>query len=313
VILVVSLVVSSSLLLTSGSTLLQQNEPSTKAETMFSLLEESNSTVIEIFQELEEDGVVIPQESISTYNQALILANESQILLQTEDYSAAEDKIIQSLEKFKKALTITYASIDDQTSQQLTSVEKYSQIQSSINRYNELLAQIITLIRFAEQPGFNTTILQEKIQAINSLLTSSSFNLEKNRFEVALGNIAEARELGNQITNALREYATLLKTSRLETYIENTEERLELIKRTTTSLSANYPTSTIDAAITALESAESSLNNAKTHLENDQISDTLIDLANSKASEEQAVNYLKSEDTTGDPTLSNDSVQVTSP
>jgi hypothetical protein len=127
-----------------------------------------------------------------------------------------------------------------------------------------------------------------------------------------LENIAEAKRLGEQLTNKLRDFAIVLKIDRLETYIKNTEERLALLKRTTTSLSTTYPTSTIDAAFTALNSAESSLNNAKRYLENDQINDTLTELANSKASEEQAVSYLQPDNTSEVPSLSDDLIQVQS-
>jgi hypothetical protein len=42
-----------------------------------------------------------------------------------------------------------------------------------------------------------------------------------------------------------------------------------------------------------LETAETSLDNAKDYLENQQINETLSELANSRASEEEAVEYLK--------------------
>jgi len=145
------------------------------------------------------------------------------------------------------------------------------------------------------------------------LLTRASTNLKQNRFDAALGNIAEAKRLGEQLTNKLRDFATVLRTDRLGTYIENTEERLALLKRTTTSLSTNYPTSTIDAAFAALDAAESSLSNAKSYLENDQITDTLTELTKSKVSEEQAASYLQSDNTSTVPSLSDDSIQIISP
>jgi len=163
------------------------------------------------------------------------------------------------------------------------------------------------------QAGFNTTSIQVKIQEIISLLIEASHNLEQNHFDFALRNITETKRLADQINNALKYFAENLKIIRLEAYIEKTEIRLETIKRTTISLASNYPVSIIDAAISALESAETSLNNAKIYLENNQLSDTLIELTNSKDSEEQAINYLKSEDSTLDSSLSNDSVQTLVP
>jgi hypothetical protein len=313
-ILAILLAISSTLLLTSGSTSIQQTEiNSDKAETMFSLLEDTNSTVIEIFHQLESEGFTIPQESYNEYNQALVLADESQILIQTGEYSNAENKIIQALDKFKESLKLAYESIGDQPPLTTTSIEKYFQIQSSINRYTEFLGQIQNLTHLVSQAGFNTTALQERIQTITSLLARATNNLEQKRFDAALRNIDEAKKISDNLINKLKDFAANLKTERLETYITNTEERLALIKRTTNSLSANYPASTIENAISALDDAETSLSNAKTYLENDQINNTLTELANSKASEEQAVNYLRPEDSSEESSLSDTSSAVTSP
>lgn len=306
-------VISSCFLITSGYIFFQQPDPSTKVETLFSILKESNNTVIRLFNELEKDGFSIPQEGLILYNQAIGLANESQNLINSGNYPEAEIKIIQSLNKFEEALSRTYSITTDPNSQQLTSQEKYNQIQSSINRYNELISRFNNLTKLANQAGFNTTSIQGKIQEIISVLIEASINLEQNRFDSALRNIAEAKRLSDKINNALKDFAENLKTIRVETYIEKTEIRLDLIKRTTISLASNYPTSTIEAAISAIESAETSLNNAKIYLENNQLSDTLIELANSKDSEEQAINYLKSEDSTSESSLSNDSAQTLLP
>ena len=127
------------------------------------------------------------------------------------------------------------------------------------------------------------------------------------------GNIVEVKRIGDQLTRKLRDFSATLKTNRLETYIENTEKRLALLKQTTSSLSINYPTSTIEAAFTALNDAESSLINAKSFLENDQIPDTLIELSNSKESEEQAISYLRSDNTSEVPSFSDDPLNLEFP
>lgn len=293
--------------------LLQEKESLTTLETLVSILNESNNTVLRLFSRLEDDGYVIPQEGILLYNQALSFANESKNLFQEGNYPEAEAKIIESLNKFEEALSITYAIIDDPNTQRLTFQEKNNQIKSSIDRYNELVRKFSNLTKLATQAGFNTIIIQDKIQEIISLLIKASNNLEQNRFEIALRNLAEIKVLADQINNSLKNFAEQLKTTRLETYIEKTEVRLDVIKRTTVSLASNYPTSTIDAALSAIESAKSSLNNAKEYLQINQLSDTLIELANSKESEEQAINYLKSEDSTIDSSLSHESSQINTP
>ena len=310
VIFIILAIASSVLILTSRSTLIPQNVIIlNKTETLFSLLEESNNTVVTIFQQLEEDGITLPQESIIEYEKANVLAAESQILVNAGNYSNAEISIVQALDKLKDALRIAYESVQDQPVQSETSIEKYVRIQSSIKRYSELIGRIQNQTILVSLSGFNTTSLRDKIQTIISLLNSATANLEKNRFEAALKNIAESKSLSDSVIVVLRDFAINLKMTRLETYIVNTEKRLILIRQTTTSLSATYPANAIDASYLALDKAENSLSSAKSFFESNQINDTLNELVKSKISEDQAVNYLRSNDELESPALS-DSLPV---
>ena len=311
VIFIILAITSSVLILTSRSTLIPQNIIfSNKAETLFSLLEESNNTVVTIFDQLEEDGIILPQESIIEYEKANVLAAESQILINSGNYSNAEISIIQALDKLKDALRIAYESFQDQPA---TSLEKYVMIQSSIKRYSELLERIQNQTILVSLSGFNTTSLRDKIQTVISLLNRATINLDQSRFEATLKNIDEAKSLSDSIMAVLRDFAINLKTTRLETYIENTEKRLILIRQTTASLSATYPATTIDASNLELDKAENSLSSAKSFLENNQINDTLNELVKSKISEDQAVSYLRPAGELENPTLSDSSQIVAFP
>ena len=277
----------SALVLASTSATIQNDtDTKDKTEDLFSLLEDSNATVAEIFRQLEADGKTIPQASLNEYNQALILAEESKSLLQAGNYSEAESKIIQALQKFKNALRIVYTTIPEQPTETETALERTVQLKSSINRYYEQLQRMENLTRFAAAVGYNTTALEVKIQIVKSLLDRASSNINQKRFEAASVNLADAKALIDSLVNALNDIAANLKIQRLQTYIAQTEVRLAAIKETAISLSNT-------ASLTALNNAETSLDNAKEYLEKQQINETLSELANSRASEEEAVEYLK--------------------
>lgn len=314
VVFIILAITSSVLILTSRSTLIPQNVIiSNKTETLFSLLEESNNTVVTIFHQLKEDGITLTQESIIEYEEANVLVGESQILVNAGDYSNAEISIIQALDKLKDALRIAYGSIQDQPVQPATSLEKYVRIQSSIKRYSELIERIQNQTILVSLSAFITTSIRSKIQTIISMLNRATINLDQSRFEAALKNIAEAKSLIDSVIVELRDFAINLKTTRLETYIDNTEKRLILIRQTTTSLSATYPETTIDASYLALDKAENSLSSAKRFFESNQINDTLNELVKSKISEDQAVSYLRPDTEVENPTLSESSQIISSP
>ena len=281
-------------------------DPQDKAASLFTLLEKANVTVTEVFCQLEAKNVVVPQTSLEQYNQALILADEAQNLIHASNYSEANNKIIQTLQKFKEALRIVYTTIPDQTTETESALEKTVQLKSSINRYSEQLQRIENLTRFAAAVGYNATVIETKIQTIKALIDMASNNIDQKHFEAALNNLAETKTLIDSLVKAINEVAVNLKIQRLQTYITQTEVRLATIKETAISLS-NI------GSLTALNNAETSLENAKEYLENQQITETLSELANSRASEEEAVEYLKTAALSSDATSSTSSNAVRSP
>jgi DNA repair exonuclease SbcCD ATPase subunit len=287
VILALIMVTLSALVLASSQASVQQTTAtSDKTQDLFSLFQNANATVAEIFRQLEADSKTVPQASLDEYNQALVLAEESKSLLQAGNYSEADSKIIQALQKLKEALRIVYTTIPEQPTETETALERAVQLKSSINRYYEQLERIENLTRLAAAVGYNTTTLEAKIQAIKSLLDRALNNVEQKRFEAALDNLADAKALSDRILSSINNFAADLKIQRIETYINQTQERLDAIRETAESLSN-------DASLAALNNAETSLDNAKEYLEEQRINETLSELANSKESEEEAVEYLK--------------------
>jgi hypothetical protein len=255
-----------------------------KTEDLFLLFQEANATVTEVFQQFRTEGKTIPQASLDQCNQAFLLAEESRSLLQTGNYSEADSKIVEALQKLKEALRIVYTTFPEQTVE--TALEKAAQLKSSITRYYEQLQRIENLTRIAASAGYNTTTLEANIQAVKSLLKTASNNVDEKRFEAASNNLAEAKALSDTLLSSVNQLAVELKTQRLQTYIRQTETRLAAI-REKAELASNT------ASLAALENAETSLDNAKDYLESQRISETLSELANSRASEEEAVEYLK--------------------
>ena len=307
VIVALIIVTLSALVLASSHASVQQaTAASDKTQELFSLFQEANATVTEIFKQFEADGETIPQESLKEYNQALVLAEESKSLLQAGNYSEADDKIVQALQKLKETLRIAYATVTEQPSETEISLERAVQLKSSITRYYEQLQRIENLTRFAAAVGYNTTILDAKIQTVKSLLDKALNNVDQKRFTAAAENIADAKALSDQILRSLNNFALDLKIQRIATYINQTQERLDAIREKAEAVSNA-------ASLAALNSAETSLDNAKEYLDGQQITETLSELANSKASEEEAIEYLNPMATSVDATSSKPSIAVQLP
>jgi hypothetical protein len=266
-----------------------------KTEDLFSLFQTANAIVTEVFRQFQADGKTIPKASLNQRNQAFLLAEESRSLLQAGNYSEADNKIIEALQKLKEALRTVYTTFPEQTSE--TDLDKAAQLKSAITRHYEQLQQIENLTRTAASAGYNTTKLEANIQAVKSLLETASNNVDEKRFEAAASNLAEAKNLIDTLLNSVNTFATDLKTQRLQTYISQTEARLAAIRKKAEAVSNT-------ASLTALENAETSLDNAKDYLSSQRISETLSALANSRASEEKAIEYLEPSVSSRDSTSS---------
>jgi len=285
IILSLILVALSTLTLFSYSATIQDSASSIdKAEDLFLLFQKANTTVTEIFRQFLANGKTIPQTSLKEYNQAILLAKESQTLFQADQYSESNNKIIQALQKLKETLRIIYLTYPPGSTE--IDLEKAAELESTVSRYQEQLQRIENLTSLAAAAGYDTTTYEANIQTIKSLLDKASNNIEHQRFEEASDNLAEAKKIGSKILNFLANFAVDLKTQRLQTYINQTETRLATIREKAESVSNT-------ASLTALDDAETSLDNAKEYLENKQINETLNELIDSKQSEEEAVEYLE--------------------
>lgn len=289
VILLLIVVTLLTLVLASSSASVQQaTATSDKTKDLFFFFQKANATVTEIFHTFIADGKKIPQASLNEHDQAILLANEAQSLMNAGNYSEANSKVIQALQKLKEALRIVYVELPEQPTEAEAALERFAQLKSSVNRYCEQLERIENITHLAATAGYNTTLLESKIQTVKALLDNALANVDKKHFEAASNNLAEAKALIDRVVEALKEFAANLKIQRIETYINQTQERLDAIRETAESLSN-------EASLAALNNAETSLDNAKEYLEEQRINETLSELATSKASEEEAVEYIKPE------------------
>ena len=279
------LIAISSLAFSARSLILKGSSELDKANSLFSILEEANATVVKVFRQLEAKGIVAPQNSLLLYNQGLLLASEADSMIQLGKYSEASATVIEAIQKLKESLRIIYGSVAEQPSEFEANVEKTIALNSSINRFYEQLHKIENLTSIARANGFNTTEMETQAETVQALLSEASDKIEEGKLEIASENLSEARALINILSDNLNELAIELKVQRLSTYIAETQVRLEALKARAISIANTV-------SLTYVNLAEDSLNNAKEYLEQQLINQTLTELADSKDNELQAEKIL---------------------
>ena len=262
---------------------LKSVSPKERADTLFLLLEKANTTVTYTLDKLKEKNLDIPQNSLNAYSSAAALAEEAKSLYKLENFSEANDKIIEALRKLKETLTIINENIDLQQSQSYAIWERITLLNSSINRYHDQLKQMENLSSAAST--FMTPQVVNDIVNIKTLLNNASSSLSQRDFNAVTGYLDRARNLFAQLTQALMNWGAELKTSRLESYIIQTEDRLIGIRQEATAVSNT-------ASITALNQAQTQLTTAKDYLQKQMLNQTVAALVDAKQSEDQAIKAL---------------------
>ena len=259
------------------------NDAKNKTEDLISLFQKAQTNVAEIFAKFETDTQKVPQESLDHYNYAILLAEDSKNLLENGRYSDANNKVIQALQELKEALQILYTT---SPSVPQTDLEKAAEMINSLNRYNEQIQRIEDLTSLLAAHGFETSELQADISRIKSLFDEALANIEQKHFDAASSNIAVVEGLFNKLLILVSQFATDLNIERLQTYIIQSETRLDSIRE-----EAEVQLNT--ASLAALDEAQTSLDTAKDFLQNQKLNETVNELVNSKESEEQALEYLQ--------------------
>ena len=257
-----------------------------KTEFLFSLIKNVNTTIAETYDRLELNATSIPEDSLSAYNQALLLADDAANHMATGNFSEANNKALQALQQFKEALRIVYETVPETPTEAQITLERTIALQSAIDRAYLQLQQLENLTSFAAATGYNTTVLEAKIDTAKDWLTNASLNLKQESYRSALNSTEAAKALIEKLLTRVNNFAATLKIQRLDTYMAQTEARLAAL-RTEAITTQNV------ASLSALNSADASLADAKEYLENQQINETLNALVTSKTNEEKAAEYLR--------------------
>jgi DNA repair exonuclease SbcCD ATPase subunit len=228
----------------------------------------------------------LPQTSLDNHNLANTLAQEAMALYNLGNYSGANSKIIQSLQKFKAALTVIYQNTNPQQSDIESFNERVTSLKSTISRCTDQLRQIERSIQVTTAMSVNVSLLKAQIATVNTTLNNATDNLQQNNLDRVEKYLHEAKNLITRLTDAINTLAVELKAPKLESYINHTETRLINLRQ-----EASITTNT--ASLTALKQAENSVTLAKDYYEKQLFNQTVAALMEAKESEKQAVEALR--------------------
>jgi hypothetical protein len=196
------------------------------------------------------------------------------------------------LRRFKEAFSVAYNDLQDASVPTESVIEMNRRLNNTITRGFHYLNYIENLVRVLEAKGFDTAVAHEKIRLTKMLLNKALVELHRHKFNSVFETLLIVK---NILTNLMKQFETIsldLKISKLETYIENTDERLDTIKAQILSPSSGLSSETKNASLAAVQDAENSLNDAKDFLEAQMVDEVINELVQSKESEEEALRII---------------------
>jgi hypothetical protein len=271
--------------------------PQIKAETLLSIVEKANETVVAIHRDLKTRGLQIPQEALVLYTEGLAKADESFSLRDSGNYEEASGAAVEALKKFKESLDVVYDEIEEPSVLIESVVEVMMRLNNSITRGFRYLSYIENLSSILEAEGYDTAVIENKIQSARGLLYKALGELRLHRFKSASETLLLVKDFLDKVMQRFAMVSLDLKVSRLETYMADADERIGLLKAKVLSLSSELSPEAQNASLAALQNAESSLDNARSYLEVQMVNEVVNELVDSKESEEEAVRIISENQT----------------
>ncbi len=263
------------------------------AQSLFSLLEQANATLVQTFQQLSVKHVPIPPTSEREYNFALSLTRESYNLLKRGNYTEASSKAVEALQKYKEALRIVYSVFQEPMTEAEKVAERTLYLKNALKRSWEYVDRLQNLNHLAADKGYNTTLLETDIESLRLLLGEASDSLAQDNLDGTLTKLGETAALVTRLSSYVSELTQNLQVQRLETYVVEAQTRLTALKQSVSASPVAATSATIKASLEALNTSQTSLNVARDYLNQGKIDASVDQLVVAKQSEQKAVELYK--------------------
>ena len=277
-----------------------EEELKNKAAFLISTFNNSNASVTQTISTLRERGIEISQSSFMAFREAQVLADQSVIKNQEENFSEATNLAVQALQKLKDTLSIIYRTTNVTQTEQEINTQLTINLRNTIDRNYKTLQRLENMTNSTATHGTNVTAITQKIGTIKANLEAATSSLNQGNISQAENETNQAETLIDELTVYFDSLAVSFKLERVAAYINNTEQRLSSLKQELNSVSNQLSSTAQTEASAAITQAENSLTKAKQFLNSQQVSQTIDELA--KVNEQTVTDRINAVAPTPTPT-----------
>ncbi|MBT8172159.1 hypothetical protein KJN74_04750 [Candidatus Bathyarchaeota archaeon] len=289
VVLFVLILIITSLTLNTNLALGSQTQKQ-KAETLMSIIDENNMSIILVFSKLDEQSIAVP-EAQNTYNEGLLHVNKAVNLMTQEEFTKASEEAIVAMQKFEETLKLTETALHmDPTGFEATTEEAIN-LKANITRTIKYVEQLERLTTKASEAGYNTFVIEKRLGEIKLHLETATKKLRTLDLEKATEQLSIAKTFIDELTEYVARLTNLVTTTNTERYLQIAEVRVSEAKANIT-LSTTLTPEAKEDALTALNNSEVSLTTARDLIEDSNVDDAIEELEEAKRWEEESDNAI---------------------
>jgi len=286
IIVLLTLVLSMTFTVLNPTLALTNGDQKQKAETLLSILDNDNTSIIEAFSKLDAQNITVPNAE-TKYNEGLEHAEKAFRLMNEENFSEASIEAVEAMQKFEDTLRMLEdASPVEPTETEVTAEEAIS-LKANITRAIEHARRLENLTAKAATAGYNTVAIEKTLSEVKQHLENATRKLYTLNLDGAAEELLIAKTLLDKLKQPFDKLTNLVKASNTEKYLEEAEIRVSATKRNITLSAALTPEIKKDA-ITALNNSEASLANARDFIENKNVDEAIEELEEAKKWEEES-------------------------
>ena len=265
---------------------LTTNTQKQKAETLLSILDNNNMSIMSAFSRLDLQNITVPNAK-TAYNEGLAHTKEAASLMNQENFSEACNEAVKAMQKFEETLRLleTVSSVEP-TKAEVTAEETIS-LKANITRTIEHVERLENLTTKATAAGYNTSAIKKPLEEIKQHLENAKRELYTQNLEGATEELSTAKTLLEKLTDPFAQLTNRVIESNTEQYLQKAEIRVSAAKANITRSATLTPDAKEDA-ITALNNSEISLANAREQIEDNNVDEAIEELEDAKKWEEES-------------------------
>jgi len=286
IIVLLTLVLSMTFTVLNPTLALTNGDQKQKAETLLSILDNDNTSIIEAFSKLDAQNITVPNAE-TKYDEGLEHAEEAFTLMNEENFSEASIEAVEAMQKFEDTLRILEAASPVEPTETEVTAEEAISLKANITRAIEHARRLENLTAKAATAGYNTSAIEKTLSEVKQHLENATRELYTMNLDGAAEELCIAKTLLDKLKQPFDKLTNLVKASNTEKYLEEAEIRVSATKANITLSAALTPEIKKDA-ITALNNSEASLANARDFIENKNVDEAIEELEEAKKWEEES-------------------------